>query len=198
MHGNPKSKPSARIERWALRLQPYQVTVIYKKGENNPADYMSRHPSKQTMTTIRQAKVAEEYVNYIIQTSTPKAVKIEEINDSNSKDPTLQAVVSAVRSGDWSTAKKDKQVNQHDYEALEKIKDELTISISSNVILRGTKIVIPQRLQQRVVDLAHEGHQGIVKTKALLRDKVWFPGINQLTEKKVKSCLPSINTSYTT
>lgn len=141
------------------------------------------------MTTTQQAKVAEEYVNYIIQTSTPKAVKIEEINDSNSKDPTLQAVVSAVRSGDWSTAKKDKQVNQHDYEALEKITDELTNSISSNVILRGTRIVIPQRLQQRVVDLAHEGHQGIVKTKALLCDKVWFPGINQLTEKKVKPCL---------
>ena len=159
---------------------------------------MSRHPSKQTMTTTRQAKVVEEYVNYIIQTSTPKAVKIEEINDSTSKDPTLQAVVSAVRSGDWSTAKKNKQVNQHDNEALEKIKDELIISISSNIILRGTRTVIPQRLQQRVVDLAHESHQGIVKTKDLLRDKVWFPGINQLMEKKVKSCLPSINNSYIT
>ena len=48
--------------------------------------------------------------------------------------------------------------------------------------------MIPQWLQQRVVDLAHKGHQGIVKTKALLRDKVWFPGINQLMEK-VKSGL---------
>ena len=96
---------------------------------------MSRHPSKETRTTTQQAKVAEEYVNYIIQTSTPKAVKIEEINDSTSKDPTSQAVVTAIRSGNWSIAKEDKQVNQHDYEALEKIKDKLTISISSNTIL---------------------------------------------------------------
>lgn len=36
-------------------------------------------------------------------------------------------------------------------------------------------MVIPETLQQRVIDLAHTGHQGIAKTKALLRTKVWFP-----------------------
>ena len=42
---NPKSKPPARIERWSLRLQPYNYTVRYKAGKDNPADYMSRHPA---------------------------------------------------------------------------------------------------------------------------------------------------------
>ncbi len=49
--------------------------------------------------------------------------------------------------------------------------------------------MIPKELQRRVVDLAHEGHQGITKTKALLREKVWFPGINKMVEERVKSCL---------
>ena len=31
-------------------------------------------------------------------------------------------------------------------------------------------------------DLAYVGHQGIVKTKTLIRKRVWYPGIN----KKVK------------
>ena len=44
IYNNPQSKPPAIIERWALRLQPYQVTVLYKNGQDNPADYMSRHP----------------------------------------------------------------------------------------------------------------------------------------------------------
>jgi hypothetical protein len=26
--------------------------------------------------------------------------------------------------------------------------------------------------------IAHEGHQGITKTKAFMRSKVWFPGFN--------------------
>lgn len=38
---NPKSKPPARIERWRLRLQAYDFHVKYKKGADNPADYMS-------------------------------------------------------------------------------------------------------------------------------------------------------------
>ena len=44
-------------------------------------------------------------------------------------------------------------------------------------------------MQQRVIDLAHEGHQRIAKTKSLLREKVWFVGIDGAVEKKVKSCL---------
>jgi hypothetical protein len=40
--------------------------------------------------------------------------------------------------------------------------------------LKETRIVIPQLLAEKVIDLAHQGHQGIVKTKALLREKVGF------------------------
>ena len=35
IYGSTKSKPSARNERWALRLQPYSCKVIYKPGEAN-------------------------------------------------------------------------------------------------------------------------------------------------------------------
>ena len=38
-------KLTPRLERWALRLQPYNITVTYKPGNENPADYLSRHPS---------------------------------------------------------------------------------------------------------------------------------------------------------
>ncbi|XP_044163824.1 uncharacterized protein K02A2.6-like [Acropora millepora] len=47
---------------------------------------------------------------------------------------------------------------------------------------------MPTTLQQRVIDLAHEGHQGIVKTKKLLREKVWFHRMNNMVEKKTTSC----------
>jgi len=50
-------------------------------------------------------------------------------------------------------------------------------------------IVIPESRQSRVLTLAHEGHQGIVRTKALLREKVWFHNIDKKAESMVKSCL---------
>ena len=39
---NRTSKPSARIERWVLRLQGYQYKVIYRPGKTNIADALSR------------------------------------------------------------------------------------------------------------------------------------------------------------
>ena len=68
------------------------------------------------------------------------------------------------------------------------MKDELTVSASGNLVLSGTRIVVPKSLQYHVVNLAHEGHQGLVKTKSLLREKVWFPHIDKLVESKMKSC----------
>ena len=40
-----------------------------------------------------------------------------------------------------------------------------------------------------MVKIAHEGHQGIVRTKQLLRAHVWFPGIDKMVEKHVGKCL---------
>ena len=42
----PMSKPTARLERLCLRLQPYKVQLEYRPGQSNPADYLSRHPQK--------------------------------------------------------------------------------------------------------------------------------------------------------
>ena len=45
-------------------------------------------------------------------------------------------------------------------------------------------------LQRRLVNISHDGHQGIVKTKQLLRSAVWFPVMDRMTEDIVHSCLP--------
>ena len=50
------------------------------------------------------------------------------------------------------------------------------------------KNFIPKSLRERVLKLAHEGHQGIVKTKSRLRTKVWWPKIDSDAEKVCKSC----------
>ena len=81
----------------------------------------------------------------------------------------------------WHEAGRD--VSQY-----QQIKQEL--SVSNGVFLRGTRIIVPEKLRDRMIMLAHSGHQGIVKTKRLLRDSVWFPGIDRMVEEVVKGCLP--------
>ena len=125
IYENPKSKPPARIERWALRLQPYQLTVRYRKGEENPADYMSMHRSKQAQPTSRQQKVAEEYISYIAITSIPKAPRPDEIAAATARDSTLQTVIIAVRTGKWFAAAKHPNVDSAAYKALEQVTGSL-------------------------------------------------------------------------
>lgn len=56
-------------------------------------------------------------------------------------------------------------------------KDEL--SVQDGCLLWGIRIVIPEKLQQWVLEELHTGHIGIVKMKALCRSHAWWPTINQ-------------------
>ena len=67
------------------------------------------------------------------------------------------------------------------------MKEQLTCT--DTVLLKSDRLVIPATLQERIVDIAHEGHLGIVKIKALPREKVWFPFMDEIVETKVKACL---------
>ena len=70
---------------------------------------------------------------------------------------------------------------------MKKISSELCV-LQNGIVMRGDRIVIPAVLRQNIVNLAHEGHMGVVKTKALIRTKVWFPGIDEMVENTVKDC----------
>ena len=71
----------------------------------------------------------------------------------------------------------------------QRVKDDLTVNDQSNIILRGSRIVIPKALRDRAISIAHEGHQSLVKTKQLLREKVWFPGIDDNVKQKLDKCI---------
>ena len=47
-----------------------------------------------------------------------------------------------------------------------------------------------QTLCADAICLAHVGHQGIVKTKSLIRVKIWFPLIDSLVKAKIDACIP--------
>jgi hypothetical protein len=55
-------------------------------------------------------------------------------------------------------------------------------------VCRGEKIIIPESLQQQVVDIAHEAHQGVTKTKQYVRATMWFARMDAIVEEKLQNC----------
>jgi hypothetical protein len=72
------------------------------------------------------------------------------------------------------------------------VQSEVTTTANGRVLLRGTRTVIPLSLRTAVLDLAHEGHPGIVRMKQRCRETVWYPGIDKDIEEYVRGCTACI------
>ena len=151
-----KLKPTARIGRWVLRLQAYDLKVVYRPGRNNIADALSRMNSAPQ----RDKGDTYDFARAVVENSVPVAWTPAEIEQASAKDSELNHIKKCVITGDWSTA---------DAKGYIKVRQEL--SVYGELQLRGTRLVIPQVLRAQVLRLAHEGHQGIAKTKHRLRRK---------------------------
>ena len=104
---------------------------------------------------------------------------LPEVKTETKNDSTMQQLARAIETSNWS----DPTVK-----AYTNVKDEL--SVCDGLILRETRLILPQTLQRQAIELAHTGHQGIVKTKRLLREKVWFPSIDRMAQERIKNCIP--------
>lgn len=184
---NPNSKASVRIEAWRLRLQRYDFTVKYIKGKFMPSDYPSRYVfDDNTNQQCHATRSSEDQVIYVINSSIPSALTLEDVVKATKEDKLLQMVIKCISNNQW-WKNPGSDLNSESFKLFCKVKDELTCV--EDLVLRGNRIVIPLSLQNRVIHLAHEGHQGIVKTKSLLRDKLWFPYMDKLCTDIVKDCV---------
>ena len=187
---NPKSKPPARIERWNLRIQDFDFNFVYTSGANNASDFLSRQPISRDVDHT-QEDAAENYVNFLTTHAVPKAMTLQEIKDATKKDKTLEGLAKIIREQLWDSKPKWHELNtdNDDIRKYINVRDELTINDEADIVLRGSRIVIPRSLQHRAISIAHEGHQGLVKTKQLIREKIWFPGIDKAVKDMIGSCI---------
>ena len=171
-------RPPARIERMALRLSQFDYKIVHKPGISNIADYYSRHPNKGHGSAFLEEVKTEQNINAIVS-DYQASLKLSEVISFTDTDIELTDLIKHIR---LNTQARCLPKHLQDYKHLY---DELNTT-EDGVLLRGQRIVIPEAL--RVVRSAHVGHQGIVKTKTLIRSRVWYPGIDKQVEDKVQKC----------
>lgn len=159
----PKSKPCARIERWVVRLQAYRGRVVYRPGKSNIADPLSRLAITSEVNGRFIEEYTEHYVQWVTVNAAPVALKISEIEQKSEEDESIQAVRIGLQQNVWSE-------NAAPFKLF-----ATELCFSDKILLRGSRIVVPEKLRMRTLDLAHEGHPGMTLMKQRLRAKVWWP-----------------------
>jgi hypothetical protein len=114
-------------------------------------------------------------------------VSLQQVADATDADQYLPSVRQFVISG-WP-AKSELSPPLRPFWS---VQSELTTTANGRVLLRGTRTVIPVSLRTAVLDLAHEGHSGIVRMKQRCRETVWYPGIDKDIEEYVRGCTACI------
>ena len=97
----------------------------------------------------------------------PPPPAVREVKDATAADETLQRLARVIATQKWHEAGKD--VSQY-----QQIKQEL--SVSNGVIMRGTRIIVPEKLRGRMIMLAHSGHQGIERRSVFCEIQSGFRG----------------------
>ncbi len=184
---NTATKPPARIERLALRLSQFDFTVEHRPGKDNMADYYSRHSAKSKgpsafLQEVRAAQETELYVNLVAQSAIPRAMTMDMMEIESRQDEEIQELIDHIQRGT-----KARQLPES-LSIYRRVLDELSVT-GSGIVLRGSRILVPRGLRKRTMELAHVGHQGVVKTKLLIRARVWYPGIDKQVEEMMKWCL---------
>nr|XP_040578314.1 uncharacterized protein K02A2.6-like [Lepeophtheirus salmonis] len=62
------------------------------------------------------------------------------------------------------------------------------MAVVGGLLMMGTRVVIPSAMKLDVLDRIHEGHQGIVKCKALTQNTIWWLGLMKNIEELIENC----------
>jgi hypothetical protein len=167
---------SARIVRWSLILSAYNYTLVHKPGSCiGHADSLSRFPLK---TENKEPPVPGETILLMnfLETS---PVTSKQIRQWTASDPVLSKVKTYILQG-WPFDV------DNDYKPYFNRQSEL--SVVSDCILWGTRVIVPPQGREMLLNELHDGHIGMSKMKALGRSYLWWPNMDKNIELKVKEC----------
>ena len=174
-----------RVARWSARLMSYNYDVIYRPGcENAPADCMSRLPLPAVSSAVDPPTApADDDCEYVaLLTTAHKSISAADLDTACASSPELIKLRAIISNG-WPASPTGLDPDLLPYY---KIRHEL--SVKDNFVFRGFRLVVPDTLRPTLVNIAHESHQGVVRTKQRLREHYWWPKIDDQVLTAIRAC----------
>nr|KAG5701977.1 hypothetical protein BaRGS_034559 [Batillaria attramentaria] len=173
-----------RLARWALWLNQFDYTIKYRKtADHGNADALSRLPSGDDIDFDREESGEDTDMVCAIRVLSLQVKPFDSniLRQESGKDPVIATVMRYVREG-WPL--KHAEINE-DVRKFQKLSDSL--SICHGCLIYGTRVVIPQSLQPKILDLLHIGHFGMERMKQLARTAVYWPAQGKQSKEASKT-----------
>lgn len=173
-------KVSNRLQRMLLRLLKYHINIIYVPGKNM---YVADTLSRAFIKTEVQDDPEMEYIVHALSNNVPMSEQKKlEFKKQIDNDETL-AQIKQFCQANWP--ENDKKFNselKHYY----KLKED--IYLSNDLLFLNHKVIVPNSLQKQMLNLIHEPHFGVVKSKLRARQNLYWPNLSKDIEKLVLNC----------
>lgn len=167
----------ARLQRWALKLTNYDYEIEHRPGKMmGHVDAMSRLPLASEQTKIECATLG---INSVQDKYISQSLNQDIVREEQQKDTILKKVLNNVLNG-WATnieeeLKYYKKNNEH-------------FGIDHGILYFDDRVVIPKAMKNRILELLHVNHQGMVKMKMNARRMVWWRNMDKDITELVNTC----------
>ena len=78
------------------------------------------------------------------------------------------------------------KLNEEEFRPFVRQKDELSMCL--RVILWGSRVIVPLKSRERVLEVLHSTYPVVNRMKSIARSYVWWPGMDTQIENRVKAC----------
>ena len=153
---------SPRIQRITIRAWQYDFVPQHIPGRINViADSLSRVTPLEFQDSNAEKDILA--VNFL-QYSSVEERERDEVLRETSKDKELQSLKHYISTG-WPAKRSQIPMSLHPYW---NYRDELTVE--SGILMKNSKVLIPETLRQKYLIQIHQGHQGIEACRSRARD----------------------------
>ena len=171
---------SPRIQRITIRAWQYDFVPQHIPGRINViADSLSRVTPLEFQDSNAEKDILA--VNFL-QYSSVEERERDEVLRETSKDKELQSLKHYISTG-WPAKRSQIPVFLHPYW---NYRDELTVE--SGILMKNSKVLIPETLRQKYLIQIHQGHQGIEACRSRAREFVFWVNINNDLKEMVEKC----------
>ena len=183
IHSRSIVESTPRLQHTITQCLPYDFKVKYIKGKDNVlADCMSHLPAGSAILTTSKIIFPRISVNCITAKVRASDLQNQCIIEATNKDYALTMLKCTVNNG-WQKSIKD--VPQ-EIQQFWNFREQTTVE--NGLLLKNTRIIIPNSLQPKLVEGVHEVHISLGKCLARTRSTAYWPNMQKDLTEKLQSC----------